>query len=341
MKLTNAVLILCCSFCLLIDRAYANPTHTVRGVVITADGTVVPEFTITVKHVVQKPELFTRKRFRNGEFTITGLTGDKYQLQISSPLYIATRLNFDFKADPRQTEYSIVILHTYRNEARCLPGAAYTVSLTKLQQKIPDGAREAYLKGVDLHREGHLEEALMEYGQALRAYPNYVEALSDLGSIFILYNRPESALTFLRRAHEIDSGNVIINLNIAIALTEQGDYPEATKLLKKVLSTTPRTALAQYYLAKINYIQKKYDHAEQYVRQASENDPNLLESWLLMINIGLEHNKYEQAREGLLHIRQAMNNKMVSKFIDEQLSTLASLSQTSPVPVRSFSQIQP
>jgi tetratricopeptide (TPR) repeat protein len=309
---------------------------------MTTEGTVVPEFTITVKHVVQKPELFTRKRFRNGEFTVNGLTGDKYQLQISSPLYITARLDFDFKADPRQTEYSIVILHTYRNEARYLPGAAYTVSVKTLQQKIPDEARQAYLKGVDLHREGHLEEALMEYGKALRAYPNYVEALSDLGSIFILYNRPESALTFLRRAHEIDSGNVIINLNIAIALTEQGDFPEATKLLKKVLSTNPRVALAHYYLAKINYIQKKYDHAEQYVRQASQNDPNLLESWLLMINIGLEENKYEQAREGLLHIRQAMNNKMVSKFIDEQLSTLASLSsQASPVPVRSFSQIQP
>ena len=341
MKLTNAVLILCCLFCLQLDRADAAATHMVRGVVMTTDGTVVPEFTITIKHVVQKPELFTRKRFRNGEFTITGLTRDKYQLQISAPLYIATRLDFDFKADPRPTEYSIVILHTYRNEARYMPGAAYTVSLKALQQKIPDEARDAYQKGVGLHRDGHLEEALMEYGRALRTYPNYVEALSDLGSIFILYNRPESALTFLRRAQEIDGGNIIINLNIAIALTEQGNYPEATKLLKKVLSTNPRVALAQYYLAKISYIQKKYDRAEEYVRQASQNDPNLLESWLLMISIGLQQNKYEQAREGLLHIREAMNNKTVSKFIDEQLSTLASLHQASPVPVRSFSQIQP
>src|SRR5690242_18024467 len=142
MKLTNAVLILCCLFCLEIDRAFANPTHAVRGVVITTDGTVVPDFTITIKRVVQKPELFTRKRFRNGDFTITGLTGDKYQLQISSPLFITARLDFDFKANPRPTEYSIVILHTYRNEARFLPGAAYTVSLKTLQQKIPGEARE-------------------------------------------------------------------------------------------------------------------------------------------------------------------------------------------------------
>jgi len=108
-----------------------------------------------------------------------------------------------------------------------------------------------------------------------------------------------------------------------------------------VLSANPRVALAQYYLGKINYIQKKYDRAEEYVRQASQTDSNLLESWLLLISIGLQQTKYEEAREGLLHMRQAMNNKMVSKLIDEQLSTLASLSQASPASVRSFSQIQP
>src|SRR5213594_1449027 len=267
MKLTNAVLIFCSIVRLQIDRAHAAPSRTVRGVVITAEGTVVPEFTVTVRHMSTKPELYPRKRYKNGEFTVNGLKNDKYQLRISSPLYITTRLDNDFKSDDRPTEYSIVILHSYRNEPRFLPGtAAYTVSVKALQQKIPDAARDAYLKGVDLHREGHLDEALMEYGKALRAYPNYVEALSDLGSIFILYNRPESALTFLRRAQELDGGNIIINLNIAIALTEQGNYPEATKLLKKVLSTNPRVALAQYYLAKISYIQKKYDRAEEYVR---------------------------------------------------------------------------
>src|SRR5207237_10017937 len=194
-----------------------------------------------------------------------------------SPPYIATGLDLDFEAVPRPTEFLIVILHTYRNEVRYMPGVAYTVSLNALQHKIPDEARDAYLKGVGLHRDGHLEEALMEYGRALRTYPNYVEALSDLGSIFILYNRPESALTFLRRAHEIDSGNIVINLNIAIALTEQGDYPEASKLLRKVLSANTRVALAQYYLGKINYIQKKYDRAAEYVRQASQTASNLLE----------------------------------------------------------------
>jgi len=271
-----------------------------------------------------KPELYPRKHYKNGEFTVNGLKNDKYQLRISSPLYITTRLDIDFKSDDRPTEYSIVILHSYRNEPRFLPGIANVVSVKALQQKIPDGARDAYLRGVDLHREGHLDEALMEYGKALRAYPNYVQALSDLGSIFILFNRPESALTFLRRAQEIDDCNLVVNLNVAIALSEQGDYSGAMKLFKKVLSTNPRLALAQYYMAKVDYLQKKYREAEEHAAQAIEEGPNLLDASLLMIDISLKQKKYEQARAALLHIRQAMDNTRISRFIDEQLSTLGS-----------------
>jgi lipopolysaccharide biosynthesis regulator YciM len=323
MKLTKAVIIFCSIFCLQIHRGYAAkaaPTHTVRGVVITTDGTVVPEFTVAVKHVSLKPELSTRKRYKNGEFTVSGLKGDKYQLQITSPLYISSRVEFDFKSDPRSTEYSIVILHAYRNEPRFMPGAAYTVSLKTLQTKIPDAARDAYMKGVELHRDGHLEEALMQYGRALRTYPDYVPALGDLGTIFILFNRPESALTFLRRAHEIDDRNVVINMDIAIALTEQADYANAMKLFKKVLGTTPRLALAEYYVAKIDYLQKKFEDAEVYARQAVQDDPRFLEGSLLLINISMQQKKYGQARDALVQIRQAMDNKTISAFIDEQLS---------------------
>ena len=258
MNLTRAVFIFCVfCLCLQIDRGQAASAHSVRGVVLTPDGTPVPDFTITVRRESQKPELHPRKRYKNGQFTIAQLTGDKYELRVSSPRYVTARLDFDFKSHPRSTEYSIVVLHPYRNEVRALKGAAETVSVTALQEKIPDEARNEYLKGVERHREGKLAEALMQYGKALRVYPDYLPALRDLGTIYILYNQPQSALTFLRRAQQIDEDNVVITLNIAIALTEQGDYAHAMKLFKKVLSRHPRLALAQYHVARVEYLQKK------------------------------------------------------------------------------------
>jgi tetratricopeptide (TPR) repeat protein len=328
MKTKRAVWIACfllyLLFCFQIPSADAGPARTIRGVVITIDGTVVPEFSVVIKHVADKPELFQRKHFKSGEFLINGLTGDKYQLQISSPSYIPVKLDFDFKSKVRPLDHFIVILHTFRNERRLTPGAAYTVSLRTLQQKIPDAARDAYQKGVELHREGKLDEALTQYGKALRTYPSYVEALSDLATIYLLYNRPESALMFLRRAQDLDDSNVVINLNIAIALTEQGDYGGAMKLLKKVLQDNPQLALAHFYIGRIHWAQKKYAEAQAEAERATSMDPELLEAWLLAVNASLEQKKYDQARDGLTHVRQSINNGKVTAFIDEQLSTLGS-----------------
>jgi tetratricopeptide (TPR) repeat protein len=323
MKLTKAVLLFAL-VCLQIDWANAATAHNIRGVVITTDGMLVPEFTVTVRRKSHRPELFTRKRYKNGEFTVNGLAADKYQLQISSPLYITDKLDFDFKSNPRSIEYSVVILHAYRYEPRFASGAAYTVSVKALQKTIPDEARDAYMKGVELHRKGHLEEALMQYGKALQVYPDYVPALGDLGTIYILYQQPQSALPFLRRAQQIEQGNTIIRFNLAIALTEQGDYSNAMKLFKNILSTNPRLALAQYYVAKIDYLQKKYEEAEEYVKQALQTEPRLLDASLLLINIGMQEKKYDQVRQALLQIRQAMDNETISSFIDEQLSALGS-----------------
>src|ERR1051326_7115187 len=108
MKFTKAAIILCFLLCLFTTPtvfAHNSEPHSVRGVVITPDGTVVPEFSVVVRHIADKPELFQRKHFKNGEFTIDGLTGDRYQLQISSPSYISARLDFDFKAKPSPLEH--------------------------------------------------------------------------------------------------------------------------------------------------------------------------------------------------------------------------------------------
>jgi tetratricopeptide (TPR) repeat protein len=324
MKLTKTVVILCWLFCFDIASGLAAAEHTVKGVVITPDGTVVPEFSVIVRHVTDKPELVRRQHFKNGEFTIERLAAAKYALHISSPTFVGARLEFDFKSHPRNVDYAIVVLHPYRNEARLMPGANYAVSVKALQQKVPDAARDAYLKAIELHREGKLEEALIEYGKALRSQPQYLEALTDIGTIFLLYNRPEAALTFLRRAKDVDDCNPVVNMNIAVALTEQGDYSGAMKILKDILHREPRMALAQYFVGKIYYFEKKYSQGEDYVRQALENDPRLLDARVLLINVSLEQEKYEQAREGLEWVRQATSNQMLAKFIDEQLLALGS-----------------
>jgi tetratricopeptide (TPR) repeat protein len=327
MKLIQkSVLLLWTAFCLNINFAEAARLHSVKGIVITPDGTVVSSFALSVKHVADKPELVHRRHYKNGEFTVEGLKPGKYQIEISSPLHIPLRMDFNFKSDDRPTDYSIVVLHPYRIEPRFIP--AYRVSVKALQQKVPDKARDAYLKAVQLHRDGELEQALIEYGKAVRFYPQYLQALTDLSTIFILFNRPESALVFLHRAREIDDSNPIVNLNIAIAMTEQGEYSTAMKLFRKVIKEEPRMTLAHYYIAKTHYLQRKYADAEQAARQVVTTDPSELEAWILLVKINEELKDYVGVRDALMHLRDALSNKTATTFIEEQLSSMKTVATT-------------
>jgi tetratricopeptide (TPR) repeat protein len=200
----------------------------------------------------------------------------------------------------------------------------YAISPKAMQQKIPEQARDAYQRGIDFHREGFLEEALVQYGQALRYYPNYIQVLGDLGTIYLLYNRPDSALAYLRRALEVDGSNTAVRLNVAVALMMRGDYGEAQGLVEDVLRAEPGNGLPMYYMAKLQYLQRKYGVAEQTLRRALAENVALLDGWLLLVDIAFEQKDNVMAREALMHLRDAMNNGKFSKFVDAQLAMLGS-----------------
>ena len=55
-----------------------------------------------------------RKHFKNGEFTIDGLSHTKYQIQVVSSSYVGAKMDVEFAPRARTTNYRIVILHETR-----------------------------------------------------------------------------------------------------------------------------------------------------------------------------------------------------------------------------------
>src|SRR5436305_1620217 len=160
MKTAKVVSTLCALFCIVFAGSFVyaerGAEHTIRGVVITPDGTLVPEFTVLIQRASGKPQLIERKHFKDGQFTIDGLTEATYEIHISAPSLIGARMDLDFRSQSTALDHSIIILHSFRNEARSPSAAAYTTSVKALREKIPPAAVDAYRKAVELHREGKL-----------------------------------------------------------------------------------------------------------------------------------------------------------------------------------------
>src|SRR5262245_41739677 len=122
MNFAKTALILCTLLWFEIPKLDASIGHTVKGMVITPDGTLVSEFTVVVKHLTEKPELVRRLHFKDGEFEVEDIGPGKYQIQISAPMFVGTRVVFDFDRRTSDTNYRIVVLHPFRTEARLMPG---------------------------------------------------------------------------------------------------------------------------------------------------------------------------------------------------------------------------
>ena len=287
---------------------------------MTPNGTMVPKFTVVVRPRSDKPQLVRRFHFTEGLFEIRNLDRKQYKVEITSPSFTGVLMDLKFGDTKNPATYRIVVLEPARSEVELLAGS-YTLMLKRTGQEIPPRAEAAYRRGVELHRQGKLDEAMMAYGETIRIFPECAQALSDIGNIYIVLNRPESALTFLRRALKADPQNLAARLNMAAALVNQRKYGDGIRIFQEVLKEHEGAGIIRYFLAKAYWDQGKPELAENTIRQALKETPGMIAGWVLLLNLAVEQGNQASARETLLRLKEMMDDIGFSKFVDRQMTT--------------------
>ncbi len=65
------------------------------------------------------------------------------------------------------------------------------------------------------------------------------------------------------------------NLDDAATLFKEKKYPEAAQIFQDILKKNDTSAVANYYLGRIRYVQKKYDDAADFAERAVELNPSV------------------------------------------------------------------
>jgi Flp pilus assembly protein TadD len=300
-----------------VETARAAEKNVVRGAVITPDGKTVPEFSVAAKPIGGSPGLVIRRQFREGVFTLEGLPDRKYEIVVQAKRYVNFRYPIDFDKDGGQENFRLIMLYPFRNEVRYLDDSSYSVSAAKLQQRIPDQAKKEYLRAVEFHRNGELDDAMRCYGKAISAFPYYVEALADVGGLYILLNDPTTGLRYLQRALSVDKNNPVIHINMAAGYMVLGEFDEASRILQKLVQTATRKSLPRYYLAKLLFYRQEYAAAEDMIKLALQDDSEMLDGWILLLNIAIARKDDLEVRQTMLRIDSMIDSKAISSFISQ------------------------
>jgi len=127
-----------------------------------------------------------------------------------------------------------------------------------------------YNLGNALLRAGKTEDAIAQYGEALRIRPDYVEAHYNLGNALLQAGKTEDAIAQYREALRIRPNDAQAQNNLGIALYQTGKRDEAIEQFHQALRINPDYAEAHTNLgtalAQTGKIEEAIAHYQQALR---------------------------------------------------------------------------
>lgn len=206
-----------------------------------------------------------------------------------------------------------------------------TVSATSMN--VPKGARKAYERATAHIKKHKLMNAQGELEQAVKAYPRYAAAWTDLGWVHEQQNHLDEAREAFSQARAADDNFVPAYMGLASVAVRQSKWTEAQELSTRATLLDTDFPLGFYYKALASFQLGQLDNAEKSARMAERLDTrhSLPQVILLLGSILATQQNYAQAAEELkLYLKVAPTAANAEK-VQQRLVELERLS-TSPNP---------
>lgn len=164
-------------------------------------------------------------------------------------------------------------------------------------ESLRTGERARLESGKRAYNAGRLAEAAEEFRRALEVRPDSVEARINLAAALSQQGDRAGAITRLREAVALAPANLTARFNLALLLSAGGPSPEAIEHLNAVLATKPQDAEARRELARLLRDAGRYDDALVEYQQAVMDAPSDEAARLGRAETYVRTGRYQQARD--------------------------------------------
>jgi Tfp pilus assembly protein PilF len=114
--------------------------------------------------------------------------------------------------------------------------------------KVPKSALEQFKKALEAKEKNDVKLAIEKLNEAVRLYPQFAEAYSELGALYLKSADLKKAEEALRRTLQLNEKNASAQLNYGIVLLNQKKMFEAEKQLEKAVLADESSAIPHMYL---------------------------------------------------------------------------------------------
>jgi len=213
---------------------------------------------------------------QDGAFTFNGLPNGNYTIVVEAGK------EFDSVSEPV----------SFDREASSGGGRSQIVSITLKAKgtadafaKLPKEARDSYSRGLEAAGKGDNAKAADFLEKAVTAYPQFAEALTELGMAYLRLGKMEKAAHTYEALLKLKPGNAITHLNLGIAYYNTGstllaekkddaaweDLEKANTHLRESLKLNNASPTSHYYLGLLMIKARKFPEAQAEMEAAIAN----------------------------------------------------------------------
>src|SRR5262245_1059942 len=146
--------------------------------------------------------------------------------------------------------YQYEVLSDYR---------AAKTTFARVSKMLPGGSEGPYALGLVARREGHWDQSIAYFEQALPLDPRNVELLMDAAETYSMVRQFSAALKLFDRALDIKPNDLDVMASKASIYQAQGNLQEAAKLLSQVTAHTPND---DTFSIKLTQLRLERNHTE-------------------------------------------------------------------------------
>jgi tetratricopeptide (TPR) repeat protein len=239
----------------------------------------------------------------NGRFEFADLPPGVYYLSATS-LADSALASEQVEADTTRTALSVLNINLFLREpggaAVPQPSGPTVISLAEVGQKVPKDAQKAFRQGIKLKNERRLDDAGSEISRAIELYPEYFQALTERGDIYVQQRRLKDAAEDFARALKVNPRYASALRGAGYCKLEGGEFAEAVRYLEQSASLDPSNA-STYLLAGIANLELgRRQAARDALQQALKIDPvRAVRAHIYLANLLAREGHYKEAADEL------------------------------------------
>ncbi|HEX9344734.1 MAG TPA: tetratricopeptide repeat protein [Candidatus Acidoferrum sp.] len=266
-----------------------------------------------------------------GHFEVKSLPPSTYEIVVDEPGYEQARASTQLDGPSSE-----LVLYLKSSSVPQPPRVSYAVSVREL--KIPNKARREYEKGLGSLAKKDLAGSLIHFTRASEAFPDYYEAYYHVGVVETRLGHKNEARRAFQRAIDLSGGRYAwaeFGFGYLLYLEEKPE--EAVTIIRRGLEADESSPVGYLVLGMALLRLNRLDEAERSAHEALLRKPNFAQAYLVLADVYARRHEYRAQMQDLDVYLKLEPNGAESEQVRQARGVVLTI-LASPIPKSDFGQ---